>query len=149
RGYPCRSRDRAPEKSVCRCTCGRRVLSSHTRRCSLCRDRADRKPARMWSQRVDSCEHLVHRSAYFGELLLRQAETRRQIETLAGNPFRHWIMLIMKQPLGMKNRLFVHAEKERAGFYAALFEPQGKTNRIYPGIFGKHHAVHPIHTFGP
>src|SRR5215470_1531989 len=139
---PCRNRDQEHEKSVCRRTCGRCFLARHTRRCSLCRGRADRKPGRMWSQRFDSSEYLVHRLAYFGELLLRQAETRRQIETLSCNPFRHWIMFIVKEPLFTKNRLFVHTEKERAGFYVTLFEPKGKTNRIHPSFFGKHYAIH-------
>src|SRR5258708_13848604 len=94
RGYPCRNRDLEREKSICRRTCGRRFLSSHTRRCSLCRGRADRKPEHMWSQRFDSSEHLVHHIAYFGELLLRQAYTRRKIETLSCSPFRHWTMSI-------------------------------------------------------
>src|SRR5262245_7914311 len=115
RGYPCRNRDREREKSVCHHTCGRCFLTSHTRQYSLCRDRADRKPERMWSQRFDSSEHLAHHLAYFGELLLRQAKPRRQIETLSCNPFRHWIMFIVKEPLSTKNWLFVHAEKERAG----------------------------------
>src|SRR4029453_12073041 len=116
RGCPCRNRGRAHEKSVCRRTCGRCFLLSHTRRYSLCRGRADRKHARMWSQRFDSSKHLAHRIAYFGELLLRQAETRRKIETLSCNPFRHWIKFIVKEPLFTKNRLFVHTEKERTGF---------------------------------
>src|SRR5262245_56987458 len=42
----------------------------------------------------------------------------------------------------------MHAEKERTSFYPTLFEPQGKTNRIHLCIFGKNHAVHPIHAFG-
>src|SRR5215217_6937471 len=103
----------------------------------------------MRSQRSGSSENLAHHIAYCGELLLSQTETRRKIETLAGNPFRHWIMFIVKEPLGTQNRLFMHAEKERAGFYATLFEPQGKINRIHLCSFGKHDAVHPIHTFGP
>src|SRR5262245_39141975 len=55
----------------------------------------------------------------------------------------------MKEPLSTKNRLFMHAEKERAGFYPALFELQGKINRIHTCLFGKYQAVHPIHIFSP
>src|SRR5215467_13735632 len=103
----------------------------------------------MRSQRFGSSEHLVYRIAYCSELLLRQAETRREIETLSCDPFCHWIMFMMKEPLFTKNWLFVHAKKERASFNPALFEPKSKTNRIHPCIFGKNHTVHPIHTFGP